>query len=186
MDYYNVLGLESDASKEDIKKAYRKLSKLYHPDINKEASAVDKFKEISESYEVLSDEEKRTTYDLRNSRNNGYNPTVFDMDELFRSLYGDKLPVNGEDLEYTLTLSNHELVNGCEKEISYKVSKACLECNGDHEQCLRCENGYITVTKKIKVRVPKGSKVGTTLRLRYQGDEGLNGGLAGDLYIVIV
>jgi molecular chaperone DnaJ len=185
VDYYNVLGLESEASKEDIKRAYRKLSKMYHPDINKEASAVEKFKEISEAYEVLSDEEKRSTYDLRNSHKTGYNPSVFDMDELFRSLYGDKLPVNGEDLEYTLTLSNTELVNGCEKEISYKVSKACVECNGDHEQCVRCEQGYIVVSKKLKVRVPKGSRVGTTLRLRYQGDEGLNGGLNGDLYIVL-
>ena len=62
-DYYEVLGLTKGASKEEIKKAYRKLSKQYHPDINKEANAVDKFKEISEAYEVLSDDQKKAQYD---------------------------------------------------------------------------------------------------------------------------
>ena len=62
-DYYDVLGVSRDASDAEIKKAYRKLSKQYHPDINKEADAADKFKEITEAYEVLSDADKRSMYD---------------------------------------------------------------------------------------------------------------------------
>src|SRR6185312_3972996 len=62
-DYYDVLGLSKSASKDEIRKAYRKLSKMYHPDLNKEADAEEKFKEITEAYEVLSDDTKKSQYD---------------------------------------------------------------------------------------------------------------------------
>jgi molecular chaperone DnaJ len=117
-DYYEVLGLSKSASKDEIKKAYRKLSKQYHPDINKADDAADKFKEIKEAYEVLSDEQKKAHYDQfgHTDPNQGFGGQDFGgfggFEDIFSSFFGGggrrrdpNAPRQGADLQYTMTLS---------------------------------------------------------------------------------
>ena len=93
-DYYEVLGLSKGASDQDIKKAYRSLAKKYHPDINKDAGAEEKFKEINEAYEVLSDSQKRATYDQfghagMDGAQGGFSGADFgDINDIFGSFFG--------------------------------------------------------------------------------------------------
>ena len=185
-DYYEILGVDREATPEELKKAYRKLSKQYHPDINKAEDAPIKFKEINEAYVILSDPEQKAKYDRGGF--NGSNPAFdfkgFDFDELLRDLFQGNMPVSGADLEYTLTLTKEELQSGKECIIKYKREKPCVICNG--EGCLQCEKGIVTEDKAIKINVPVNSHEGTSLRVKGMGDKGLNGGLDGDLYIEII
>jgi len=101
-DYYEVLGVKKDATKEELKKAYRKLVKKYHPDVNKEDDAEEKFKEVQEAYETLSDESKRSAYDqYGHAGTAGFNPgdgnggysysqqgVPFDMGDIFNTFFG--------------------------------------------------------------------------------------------------
>ncbi len=134
-DYYEVLGVSKSASKDEIKKAYRKLSKKYHPDINKEEGADEKFKEISEAYEVLSDENKRANYDQfgHDGPQGGFGSQGFGgsdfggFEDIFSSFFGGgsrqrdpNAPRKGDDLQYTMTITFEEAVFGTKKEISIK------------------------------------------------------------------
>ncbi|MBI5975759.1 molecular chaperone DnaJ [Staphylococcus canis] len=150
-DYYEVLGVSKSASKDEIKKAYRKLSKKYHPDINKEEGADEKFKEISEAYEVLSDENKRANYDQfghAGAQNGGFGQGFGGQDfsgfggagfeDIFSSFFGGaqrqrdpNAPRRGDDLQYTMTVTFEEAVFGTEKEISIRKEVTCHTCNGD-------------------------------------------------------
>ena len=91
-DYYNILGVDKNASESEIKKSYRKLSKEYHPDLNpNNKEAEEKFKDIAEAYSVLSDPEKRSNYDRFGNPNGGGNPFGgMDMDDIFSSFFGNK------------------------------------------------------------------------------------------------
>ena len=128
-DYYEVLGVTKSASKEEIKKAYRKLSKQFHPDINKEADAVDKFKEIAEAYEILSDDQKKSQYDQFGHANpnqgfGGGGADGFGFDDIFSSFFGGggsrrrdpNAPRKGEDLQYSMTIEFDDAVFGKETE----------------------------------------------------------------------
>lgn len=150
-DYYEVLGVSRSASSDDIKKAYRKLAKKYHPDVNpgdKEAEA--KFKEVNEAYSVLSDEQKRAQYDRfghaafdgagGGSGFSGFNGFGFDIfDDIFDSFMGggfgrsrqkSKGPVRGNDLRYSMEISFEEAAFGTEKEISVSKLQTCDTCSG--------------------------------------------------------
>ncbi|KAL5537920.1 hypothetical protein UlMin_044236 [Ulmus minor] len=146
-DYYSVLGVSRNASKSEIKSAYRKLARSYHPDVNKEPGAEQKFKEISNAYEVLSDDEKKSIYDrygeagLKGSNMNGMgdfsNP--FDIFEsLFEGMRGVDMgargsrsrAVDGQDEYYNLVLNFKEAVFGVEKEIEISRLESCATCNG--------------------------------------------------------
>lgn len=146
-DYYEVLGVSKDASQDEIKKAYRKLSKKYHPDINKEPGAEEKFKEIKEAYEVLSDEQKRAQYDrfghtdpgqgFGTDFGGGFGGGFGGFEDIFETFFGGgsrrrdpNAPRQGADLQYTMTLSFEEAVFGKETDIHIPREETCSTCNG--------------------------------------------------------
>ncbi|KAJ7956801.1 Chaperone protein dnaJ [Quillaja saponaria] len=143
-DFYSVLGVSRNASKSEIKSAYRKLARSYHPDVNKEPGAEQKFKDISNAYEVLSDDEKRSIYDrygeagLKGSNMNAQdfsNPfdlfeSIFETMDPMRSRGSWNRAVEGEDESYRLVLNFKEAVFGVEKEIEISRLESCGTCNG--------------------------------------------------------
>ncbi len=146
-DYYEVLGVSKSASKDEIKKAYRKLSKKYHPDINKEPGADEKFKEVKEAYEVLSDDQKRSHYDQfghtdPNQGFGGFGGGDFGgfggFEDIFSTFFGGggsrrrdpNAPRQGADLQYTMTLNFEDAVFGKETEIEIPREENCETCNG--------------------------------------------------------
>ena len=153
-DYYEVLGVSKGASDDEIKKAYRKLAKKYHPDMNpdnKEAEA--KFKEVNEAYEVLSNPEKRSKYDQfghagvdpnfgAGGFGGGFDMGDIDLGDIFGSFFGGgfgggysgqqraNAPQKGESLRANLTISFEEAAFGCEKEIELNRTETCSDCHG--------------------------------------------------------
>ncbi|SFC37928.1 molecular chaperone DnaJ [Bacillus sp. OV322] len=178
-DFYEVLGVSKSASKDEIKKAYRKLSKQYHPDINKEADAADKFKEIKEAYEVLSDEQKKAHYDQfghtdPNQGFGGFGGQDFGgggfggFEDIFSTFFGGggggrrrdpNAPRQGSDLQYTMTLSFEEAVFGKETEIEIPREENCDTCHGTGakpgtkvETCSHCHGtGQLNVEQNTPI-----------------------------------
>jgi molecular chaperone DnaJ len=143
-DYYEVLGVSKSASPDDIKKAYRKLARQYHPDVNRDdPNAADKFKEVSEAYEVLSDSDKRARYDQFGHEDptaggagfggaSGYGDfggfgDIFDMFFGGRQQRG---PQRGQDLEYELEVDFEDAAFGVEEEIQIPRTETCSTCSG--------------------------------------------------------
>ena len=145
-DYYEVLGVGRQAAGDEIKKAYRKLAREYHPDVNKSPDAEGRFKEINEAYEVLSDEHKRAAYDrFGHAGASGSFATDFSgfggINDIFEEFFGGfgagrssaaarRAPRRGADLRYDLTVTFEEAVFGVEKEIEIARPEACPKCNG--------------------------------------------------------
>ena len=169
-EYYDRLGVSKNASQDEIKKAYRKLSKIYHPDINKEADAEQKYKDVQEAYETLSDEQKRAAYDQygpagANAGFGGGGFSGFDgggfggFEDIFSSFFGGgaqrnpNAPRQGDDLQYRVQLKFEEAIFGAEKEVSYKREATCRTCTGSGAKpgtspvtCSRCHgSGVINV-----------------------------------------
>jgi molecular chaperone DnaJ len=151
-DYYEVLGVAKGASKDEIKKAYRRLARQYHPDVSKEPEAEAKFKEVNEAYEILSDEQKRSVYDrlghagLGSAAAGGFGGFDFgggfrDPFEIFEEVFGGfgfgsgrrqrRGPRRGADLRYEMTLEFEEAVFGIEREIEVPRHETCNSCNGN-------------------------------------------------------
>lgn len=155
-DYYEVLGVDKSASDAEIKSAYRKLAKKYHPDVNKEAGAAEKFKEIGEAYSVLGDEQKRKTYDQFGSAafEQGGGPggfgdgfggfdfgnfqTEVDLSDLFEDFLGGlggrrkkNRPTKGNDILVKVDINFMEAIDGCSKDVNIDVMETCPECNGE-------------------------------------------------------
>lgn len=145
-DYYEILGIAKTASPEEIKSAFRKLARQFHPDVNKESDAEDKFKEINEAYSVLSDADKRSRYDRYGRAGLGDQGGSQDysvhFEDIFEELFGFGMgsgrgqtrrnaPRRGRDLQMGVTLSFEEAVFGVEKEIEYERDEACSNCKGN-------------------------------------------------------
>lgn len=166
-DYYEVLGVSRSATKDEIKKAYRRLSKKYHPDLNKEPGADEKFKEIQEAYEVLSDDSKRSHYDQfgHTDPNQGFGGGGFSggfggFEDIFETFFGGGMrrrdpnaPREGNDLQYTMTLDFEEAVFGKTADIEIPREENCDTCLGTGakpgtkpETCSTCHGtGQISV-----------------------------------------
>jgi molecular chaperone DnaJ len=142
-DYYEILDVPRTASKEELKKAYRRLAHQYHPDVNKDVSADEKIKEINEAYEVLSDDDKRARYDRfghEGVQNGGAGFSGFEgfgsVADIFEEFFGGGMgrrrrgPRRGADLRYDLTISFEEAVFGTEKEIEVRRPEICSTCHG--------------------------------------------------------
>ncbi|KRM93764.1 chaperone DnaJ [Lentilactobacillus senioris DSM 24302 = JCM 17472] len=172
-DYYEVLGVSRDASDDEIKKAYRKLSKKYHPDINKAPDAEAKFKEVTEAYEVLGDKQKRANYDQYGSADGpqgfggagggfggGFDGGGFGFDDIFSSFFGGgqrqadpTAPQRGRDLQYEMNLKFEEAIFGKKTRIKYNREAECDTCKGSGAKpgtspikCTNCGGaGFVTV-----------------------------------------
>ncbi|MBS3679533.1 molecular chaperone DnaJ [Ornithinibacillus massiliensis] len=145
-DYYEVLGIDKSASKEEIKKAYRKLARKYHPDVNKEPDAADKFKEVKEAYETLSNDQKRAQYDQfgHAGMNGGQGFGGFGgsqdfggFGDIFDMFFGGggrrrdpNAPQQGADLQYTMILDFEEAIFGKEADITIPKDEQCATCHG--------------------------------------------------------
>ena len=147
-DYYNILGVDKKANKDEIKKAYRKLSKQYHPDVN--PNGADKFKDISEAYDTLSNDEKRSQYDNPNPYGNmGGNPFSDFMNQFMgrRQTRQRKTP----ERVIKVNISPIESYLGGSKQITYQTKHSCNSCNGGggkRRQCTTC-NGTGKITRNV-------------------------------------
>ncbi len=256
-DYYEILEVARDASGDVIKKSYRKLAVKFHPDKNPgDHTAEDKFKELGEAYEALSDPDKRATYDRYghaafNGGGGGGRPAgggFHDPMDLFSQVFGGAFgggfeeffgggggsrrgsgKQKGSDLRYDLEISLEEAARGVEKDLEIeryapcepcgaKGSKGtggikacstcggrgvvarqagifiqqttCPECRGAGETisdpCTSCKgDGRVQRDSRIKLRIPAGVDTGTRLRSSANGDSGVRGGAAGDLYVFL-
>ena len=163
-DFYEVLGISKGASADEIKRAYRKKAKQYHPDVNKEAGAEDKFKEVQEAYDVLSDDNKRAAYDRYGHAafeqgaggaggfGGGFGFEDIDLGDIFGSFFGggrrqqrNNGPRRGDDHLMRLDIDFMEAINGVKKDIKVTYDAPCSHCNGtgaknpnDVTTCPRC------------------------------------------------
>ena len=265
IDFYKILGVSKDASGEKIKKAYRKLARKWHPDINPgNNEAENKFKEISQAYDCLGNKEKRAIYDefgeaglqsgfdAKKARqysqgggsqegNRRAGSEGFGRYQSYEDIFGDifgagmgstgfraQPPSRGRDLQHDMTIDLVSALKGFETELSMQKAKACDICRGTGNDpnatlstcsycggsgrldvaegpmhftkpCPHCQghgqtgkpcaacggSGQVLGTEKIRIVVPKGVKEGSKVRIAGKGEPGPNGGVPGDLYLII-
>ncbi|MGD8518176.1 MAG: molecular chaperone DnaJ [Anaerolineae bacterium] len=185
-DFYQVLGIDRNATDEQIKKAFRRLARQYHPDVNKNPEAEARFKEINEAYEVLSDREKRGMYDRFGHAGpqagfGGFND-FGGFEDIFESFFGGmrtgtstrRGPTRGADLRYDLTIDFEEAVFGAEREIVIPRHEVCPQCKGSGAepgtQPIRCPQCNGTGEVRRQQQTILGSFVQVTTCPRCQGE----------------
>ncbi len=243
-DYYEVLGVQRNVDKADLKKAYRKLAMKHHPDRNQDdADAQEHFKEAQEAYDVLKDEKKRSAYDQYGHAATGpgaRGPAGFDGDvgDVFGDIFGDifggrggrsaRQQQRGSDLRFAMELDLEDAVSGITREIRIPTLGACKKCDGSgaedgertscttcggigqvrmqqgifsvQQTCPACKGmgqviknpcsachgqGRVRETKTLSVKIPSGVDTGDRIRLAGEGEAGLAGSPAGDLYVEV-
>jgi molecular chaperone DnaJ len=156
-DYYEVLGVSRDAGETEVKKAFRRLARELHPDVNQEPDAEERFKEAAEAYEVLSDGERRRTYDAyghEGLRSGGFDPGAGfgSIDDIFQAFFGGRGfgfggrgPAPGGDVAIAVEVELAEVANGARREVTYDVVAPCEHCHGNGAEpgtpittCERC------------------------------------------------
>jgi curved DNA-binding protein len=200
-DYYKILGVERTASDADIKKAFRKLAHKYHPDVSKEKDAEEKFKDVNEAYQTLSDPEKRAAYDQLGQRKEGsdfepppgwnfqsqggfggsgfdFNGAGFDFADLFGGAFGGRSrrsprAMAGEDIEAGADISIFDAYRGTT--INLALTEPQTQADGTVKN----------VRKQLEVKIPAGTADEQRVRLAGKGGPGYNGGPNGSLYITI-
>ncbi len=203
-DYYQTLGLKRNAAADEIKKAYRRMAKKFHPDVSKEPNAEEKFKQAKEAYEVLKDPEKRKAYDQFGKnwqQGQGFEPPPNwnyqsqqhsneqfqqeDFSDFFSELFGRRgggfhqqkqqpFRQRGQDQHSRIDISLEEAFNGTSRLLTMR------------EPQLNQSTGQVTYkTKQLNVKIPAGVNHGQQIRLAKQGAPGIGGGDNGDLYLEI-
>ncbi len=202
-DYYKIMGVGRDATQDEIKRAYRKLARKYHPDVSKQADAEMKFKELGEANEVLKDPEKRAAYDQLGSNWNtqqGFRPppdwgTGFefhgapsgagdqtDFSDFFESLFGQArgpgsgsrgFHRHGEDHHAKILIDLKDSYHGVTRSITLQMPEVTPDGH------------VVTRSRTLKVRIPKGIRQGQQIRLGGQGATGMGSGKAGDLFLEV-
>ncbi len=203
-DYYKILGVERDATQDDIKKAYRQLARKFHPDINKEAGAEAKFKEIGEAYEALGDPEKRAAYDQLGKDWKGgqefrpppnwdagfeYSgkPGGADFSDFFSSIFGS---ARAERAGRTGRAHTTFHMRGEDHHATIVIDLHDALNGATRTITLRMpeldDDGHVLVRdKNLTVQIPKGVTEGQSIRLKGQGSPGMGDAPAGDLYLEI-
>ena len=202
-DYYKIMGVARDATQDEIKRAYRKLARKYHPDVSKEADAEARFKELGEAHEVLKDAEKRAAYDQLGANYKGgqeFRPppdwnTGFefsggaypggdagDYSDFFASLFGREFRgaagrrpahAKGEDHHAKVLIDLEDTYHGATRTITLRVPG------------VDAQGHVITSERVLNVTIPKGIRAGQHIRLGGQGSAGIREGQAGDLYLEV-
>jgi molecular chaperone DnaJ len=260
-DYYKILGVEKNASEQDIRRAFLKLSKKYHPDMQsgktdqEKSEAEEKFKEINEANEILSNKEKREYYDNfgTTGNNNGFGAGGIDPREFFRQYrnfhgfsefhddfgfgnFGAKTrtppdpnsPKRGRDVQIRVNLDLDDILYGSTREFTININDPCPQCKGTGSEngelikcthcngtgmiqniqghvimqstchhcggtgfgiktkCTHCDNGFIHNERNISINIPQGIQDGVKLRIKGEGEKGLNGADNGDIYVVVM
>lgn len=243
-DYYEVLGVAKGADDKEIKKAYKRLAMKYHPDRTQGDKAMEeKFKEVQEAYEILSDDQKRAAYDQYGHAgvdpNRGGGAGAADFGDIFGDVFGDifgggrrggqSRAQRGADLRYNLEMSLEDAVRGKSIDIKvptwvscdscdgsgakkgtqaktcptchgagqvtmrqgfFAVQQTCPTCNGRGkiipDPCTKCHGeGRVEKTKTLAVKIPAGVDTGDRIRLTGEGEAGMHGAPAGDLYVQV-
>ncbi len=193
-DYYQIMGVARDAPADDIKRAYRRLARKFHPDVSKEKDAEVRFKEVGEAYEVLRDPEKRAAYDALGTRKPGEEfrpPPDWQFDhapetgsgvhsDFFEQLFGGlgrggraSFRSRGFDTEGQVEVTLEEAFRGAERRLSFQ--RVAVDERGRAQP----------TTQQIDVRIPAGVVDGQRIRVASQGQPGVGGGRAGDLFLEV-
>ena len=217
-DYFEVLGIGRDADGKEIKRAFRRLARKYHPDVNPgDKEAERKFKEISEAYEVLRDPEKREQYkrlghmgDMWSRAGAGapggftwqttvgpdFNFGYGNLDDLLEEILGGRTrpvtrarPPRGQDAQVEIGLTLEEAFRGVERQIAVPLQRMCPTCRGAGmtergQTCPACGGrGQLEQVRRLQVKIPRGVRAGSRIRLAGQGIPG-PGGEPADLYLI--